>query len=112
MKATYMGSGDPARRRIDCYPVWLDNLGDDVTRERAAMEGAAQRAEAVRTIVVTARELYEHQKFNHPGPYGDNGFHEMVDGPLTAKTGDLTEPAQDRTGSTRTATGKGRQSPS
>lgn len=64
----YMGSGDPARGRIDSYAVWLDNLADDVTRERAAMEGAAQGAEAVRTIVVTARELYEHQEFNYAGP--------------------------------------------
>ena len=28
---TYMGSGDPARRRNDYYPAWLDNLADDVT---------------------------------------------------------------------------------
>jgi hypothetical protein len=71
---TYMGSGDPARRRHDYYPAWLDNLADDVTGEGAAMEGAAQGAEAVRTIVVTARELYEYQDFNFAGPYGDNGF--------------------------------------
>jgi hypothetical protein len=25
-RATYEGSGDPARRRIDYYPGWLDNL--------------------------------------------------------------------------------------
>ena len=31
--ATYMGSGDPARRRSDYYPAWLDNLADDVTVE-------------------------------------------------------------------------------
>jgi hypothetical protein len=71
---TYTGSGDPARRRHDYYPAWLDNLADDVTGEGAAMQGAAQGAEAVRTIVVTARELYEYQDFNHAGPYGDNGF--------------------------------------
>jgi hypothetical protein len=69
-----MGSGDPACRRHDYYPAWLDNLADDVTGEGAAMEGAAQGAEAVRTIVVTARELYEYQDFNFAGPYGDNGF--------------------------------------
>ena len=38
------------------------------------MDGAAQGAEAVRTIVVTARALYEYQEFNFAGPYGDNGF--------------------------------------
>jgi hypothetical protein len=71
---TYMGSGDPARRRTDYYPAWLDNLADDVTVEGAAMDGAAQGAEAVREIVVTAKTLYEYQEFNFAGPYGDNGF--------------------------------------
>ena len=72
--ATYVGSGDPARRRGDYYPEWLDNLADDVTGEGAAMQGAAQGAEAVRTIVVAARELYEYQEFNYAGPYGENSF--------------------------------------
>ena len=39
---TYMGSGDPARRRTDYYPAWLDKLADDVTLEASAMNGAAQ----------------------------------------------------------------------
>jgi hypothetical protein len=71
---TYMGSGDPVRIRTDYYPAWLDNLADDVTVEGAAMDGAAQGAEAVHSIVVTARTLYEGQEFNYAGPYGDNGF--------------------------------------
>ena len=69
-----MGSGDPARRRNDYYPVWLDNLADDVTMEAAAMDGVAQGAEDVRSIVGYARELYDYQDFNYAGPYGDNGF--------------------------------------
>jgi hypothetical protein len=71
---TYMGSGDPARRRTDYYPEWLDNLADDVTLEAGALEGAARGAEAVRAIVGAARELYEFQEFNYAGSYGDNGF--------------------------------------
>src|SRR5260370_328451 len=71
---TYIGSGDPARKSNDYHPWWLDNLADDVTCEGAAMNGAAQGAEAVRSIVVTARTLYEGQEFNFAGPYGDNGF--------------------------------------
>ena len=71
---TPMGSGDPARRRNDYHPAWLDTLADDVTGEGAAMDGAAQGAEAVRSIVVAARELYEYQEINFAGPYGDNGF--------------------------------------
>ena len=70
----YMGSGDPARSRTDYYPTWLDNLADDVTLEGAAMTGAAQGAETVRSIVLYARELYEYQEFNFAGDYGDNGF--------------------------------------
>ena len=71
---TYPGSGDPARRLTDYYPAWLDNLADDVTLEGSVMDGAAQGAEAVRTILVTIRTLYEYQEFNFAGPYGDNGF--------------------------------------
>jgi hypothetical protein len=56
------------------YPWWLDNLADDATLEGAAMQGVAQGAEAVRTIVVAARELYEYQEFKFTGDYGDNGF--------------------------------------
>jgi len=37
------------------------------------MQGAAQGAEAVRSIVV-ARDLCEHQEFSFTGDYGDNGF--------------------------------------
>ncbi len=40
MTATYLGSGDPARRRTDYYPAWLDNLADDVTLEASAMDGS------------------------------------------------------------------------
>jgi hypothetical protein len=71
---TYMGSGDPARRHTDYYPAWLDSLANDVTLEAPAMEGAAQGAEDVRSIVVAARTLYEYQEFNFAGDYGDNGF--------------------------------------
>jgi hypothetical protein len=71
---TYMGSGDPARRRTDYYPEWLDNLADDVTLEAGALEGTARGAEAVRAIVGAARELYEFQEFNYAGSYGDNRF--------------------------------------
>ena len=38
------------------------------------MDGAAQGAEAVRTIVGTIRALYERQEFNFAGPWGDNAF--------------------------------------
>ena len=69
---TYMGSSDPAL--TDYYPAWLDNLADDVTVEGSLLDGAAQGAEAVRTIVVTIRSLYDHQQFNFTGPYGDNAW--------------------------------------
>lgn len=56
------------------YPVWLDNLADDVTLEAAAMDGTAHGREDVRSIVVTAREVYDDQQFNFAGPVGDYGF--------------------------------------
>jgi hypothetical protein len=58
----------------DYHPVWLNSLADDVTIEGSAMNGVAQGAEAVRTIVAYIRTLYDSQEFNFAGPYGDNGF--------------------------------------
>lgn len=71
---TYMRGGDPADRFSDYYPTWIDNLADDATVEGSLLDGAAQGAEAVRTIVGTIRTLYEQQEFNFTGPYGDNGW--------------------------------------
>ena len=56
------------------YPLWLDNLADDVTLEAAAMDGTACGAEDVRSILVSAREVYEHQEFNYAGPCGETSF--------------------------------------
>ena len=58
----------------DYRPVWLDSLADDVTIEGSAMNGAAQGAEAVRSIVTCIRTLYDSQEFHFAGPYGENGF--------------------------------------
>ena len=69
----YLRSGDPAGSLTD-YPSWLDNLADDVTIEGSAMDGVADGPEAVRTILVAIRTLYEHQKFNFVGPVGENGM--------------------------------------
>jgi len=71
---TSTGSGEPARRGTDYYPVWLDNLADDVTLEGSAMDGVLQGAEAVRTALVYIRSLYDYQEFNYVGPYGDHDF--------------------------------------
>ncbi|MGA2761167.1 MAG: hypothetical protein ABSF08_12725, partial [Candidatus Cybelea sp.] len=56
------------------YPLWLDNLADDVTGEGAAMQGVAQGAEAVRAIVVAARVEYKDQEFSFTGDFGNDGF--------------------------------------
>jgi len=71
---TNLGSGDPVRKLADYYPAWLDNLADDVTLEGSAMDGFVQGAEAVRTVLVSIRTLYDHQEFNSVGPYGENGW--------------------------------------
>jgi hypothetical protein len=70
----YLEGSDPAYNLADYYPTWLDSLADDVTIEGSAMDGVAQGAEAVRTILVAIRTLYEHQEFNFVGPVGDNGL--------------------------------------
>ena len=58
----------------DYHPVWLNSLADDVTIEGSAMNGVAQGAEAVRSIVTYIRSLYDDQEFNFAGPYGENSF--------------------------------------
>ena len=58
----------------DYYPAWLDSLANDVTIEGSAMNGVAQGAEAVRSIVTSIRALYYAQEFTFAGPYGENGF--------------------------------------
>jgi hypothetical protein len=63
---TYMGK--------PYFPWWLDNLADDVTGEGAAIQGSLHGPEAVRKLVLDARELYEHQELSFAGDYGDNGF--------------------------------------
>jgi len=68
----YVGSGDPALK--DYYPAWVNNIADDATVEGSMLDGAVQGADAVRSIVLTIRSLYEHQEFKFAGPYGDNGF--------------------------------------
>src|SRR5262249_6703834 len=70
----YLEGSDPARSLADYYPSWLDDLADDVTIEGSAMDGVAQGSEAVRSILVAIRTLYERQEFNFVGPVGDNGF--------------------------------------
>ena len=70
--ATYQESGDPGL--IDYYPAWVGNLEDDATLEASLLDDAVQGAEAVRSIVVTIRSLYDRQEHRSAGPYGDNGF--------------------------------------
>src|SRR5215213_3966585 len=65
---------NPDRKRTNYYPWWLDNLAEDVTGEGAAMQGTLHGAEAVRRLVLDARELYEHQEVDFTGDYGDKGF--------------------------------------
>ena len=71
---TYMGSGDPDPRLAGYYPEWLDNLASDSTLEGSAMDGFVQGPEAIRTVVAAIRTLYDYQKFNFAGPYGDNSW--------------------------------------
>ena len=70
--AQYLGRGDPALKNY--YPAWLDNLADDATVEGSLLDGAVQGAEAVRSIVVGIRGLYDRQDHKFAGPCGDHGF--------------------------------------
>ena len=65
---TSTGSGDPDPDLADYYPAWLDHLADDVTLEGSTMDGYVQGAEAVRTVLVHIRSLYDYQDFHAVGP--------------------------------------------
>jgi hypothetical protein len=71
---TYLDGGDPSGEFAGYYPKWVDNLADDVTIEGSLLDGAAQGPEAVRTIVGTIRGLYDHQRFNFAGAWGEGRF--------------------------------------
>jgi hypothetical protein len=70
--AAYLKRGDPALAHY--YPEWVNTLADDATLEGSLLDGAVQGAEAVRSIVVAIRSLYDRQEHTFAGPYGDNGF--------------------------------------
>ena len=67
-------SGDPGPQLTNYYPAWLDNLADDVTLEGSAMDGFIRGPEAVRAVLVSIRSLYDYQKVNFAGPYGENDW--------------------------------------
>jgi hypothetical protein len=72
VSAQYLAGGDPALK--DYYPAWVNNMADDATVEGSMLDGVVQGADAVRSVVLTIRSLYEHQEFKFAGPYGDGGF--------------------------------------
>jgi xanthine dehydrogenase molybdopterin-binding subunit B len=60
------------------YPWWLDNLADDVIGDGAAFEHPAQGADAVRMIVLAARDLYDQHKVSFIGDYDDRFLEEYT----------------------------------
>jgi hypothetical protein len=71
-RASYLGWGAPALKGY--YPAWLDKLADDVTLEGSLLDGVVQGREAVRSIVVAIRALYDRQEHKRAGSFGDDGF--------------------------------------
>jgi hypothetical protein len=70
--ATYLGGGNPAL--VGYYPEWVDNMANDAILEGSLLDGAVQGGEAVRSIVLAIRSLYDRQEHRFAGPYGDKGF--------------------------------------
>ena len=70
--AQYLGRGDPALKNYN--PAWLDNMAEDVTVEGSMLDGVVQGADAVRSVVLTIRSLYDRQEHKFAGPYSENGF--------------------------------------
>jgi hypothetical protein len=74
VSALYMEDGDPALAKY--YPAWVGKLAPDVILEGSMIDGPVQGAEAVRTIVLGIKSLYERQQFKYAGPCPDMGFME------------------------------------
>ena len=103
---TYLETGDPDPRFTGYYPEWLDNLADEVTLEGSAMDGFVQGAEAVRTVLVYIRSLYDYQRFNFAGPFGENGWLEdYIAGVRGEPIGNFTIVTRDAAGQTRHVVG-------
>ena len=71
MTAQYLAHGDPALKGY--YPAWVNNMADDATVEGSMLDGIVQGADAVRSVVLTIRSLYEHQEFKFVGLTGTTG---------------------------------------
>jgi len=65
---------DHAGNLVGYYPLWLDNMAEDITGEGAAMQGVLHGIQLVHKLVTDAREVYENQQFQFTGNYGENGF--------------------------------------
>jgi hypothetical protein len=70
--AAYLRWGAPALSGY--YPTWLDEMADDATLEGSLLDGAVQGGQAVRSIVLAIRSLYDRQEHKFAGPLGDDGF--------------------------------------
>lgn len=64
----------------DYYPVWLNNLADDVTLEGTFILDFVQGREDVRAIVNCIRKIYERQEFSFAGTFNKNLFFENYTG--------------------------------
>ena len=49
-------------------------MADDATVEGSMLDGVVEGADAVRSVVLTIRSLYEDQEFKFAGASGDDGF--------------------------------------
>jgi hypothetical protein len=72
VRAKYLGSDEPSLAGY--YPAWLDKMAEDAILEGSLLDGAVQGGEAVRSIVVAIRSLYDRQEHKFAGPIGDNRF--------------------------------------
>jgi hypothetical protein len=64
----------------DYFPVWINNLADDVTLEGSLLNGFVQGPESVRSIVFCIRNIYDRQEFTFAGPFNENIFLENYTG--------------------------------
>jgi hypothetical protein len=76
VRPTYLEGGTAALKNY--YPAWLNNMAEDATVEGSLLEGAVQGAEAVRSVVVAIRSLYDRQEHKFAGPCGSDFLEDYV----------------------------------
>jgi hypothetical protein len=70
--AQYKSEADPSLDGY--YPGWLEDVAEDATLEGSMIQGVILGPDALRSVVLKIKSMYQPQWFLSVGPYGENGW--------------------------------------